>query len=73
MSLLAALLLSQAPIIQPAAPTANAGGDQRIVRFDRPVAAALERAKHEQRLVFLKPVYGGVDQLGARSYCEGTW
>ena len=67
------LLLAVLPLLQAPTATSHSGGDDRVVRFEHPVTAALERAQKERRLLFLKPVYGGVDELGARSYCEGTW
>ena len=38
-----------------------------------PFREALHTAKAEHRLVFLKPVYGGIDEAGASNYCAGTW
>ncbi len=49
------------------------GGDERVVQFVVPVAKAREVAAQERRLIFLKPVYGGMDADGAMSYCWGTW
>jgi hypothetical protein len=34
---------------------------------------ALEQARRLNRLVFLKPVYGGMDAAGAENYCDGRW
>lgn len=56
---------------QPASP--SSGGQPEIVHFVRPVTAAVERAKAERRLLFLKPVYGGMDAEGATNYCRGQW
>ncbi len=49
------------------------GGDPRHIEFVRPFAKALEKAKAERRLIFLKPIYGGVDAAGARDYRCGSW
>ena len=49
------------------------GGDPRHIDFVRPFAKALEKAKAERRLIFLKPIYGGVDAAGARDYRCGNW
>jgi len=49
------------------------GGDNRKIEFVRPFEKALARAKAENRLVFLKPVYGGVDAEGERDYRCGSW
>ena len=54
-------------------PAQQPGGDPTVVDFLRPVAAARARAEREHRLLFLKPVYGGMDEAGAQSYCRGSW
>ena len=48
-------------------------GDVRSIRFTLPFDEALKRAKADQRLILLKPIYGGVDQLGERDYRCGSW
>lgn len=65
--LLSAMAFPQAPVAVPH------GGDPEVVRFVRPVATAVARAKAERRLLFVKPVYGGMDADGADSYCHGQW
>ena len=55
-----------------AAEVANEG-DLRSIKFVLPFEKALETAKREKRLIFLKPIYGGVDQLGAKEYRCGDW
>ena len=77
----AALLIALfAPALAaPASPTEDpalgldSGGDPRAVEFVLPVSRALEQARHENRLLFIKPVYGGMDREGALNYCRGTW
>ncbi len=49
------------------------GGDPRHIEFVRPFTKALEKAKAERRLIFLKPIYGGVDAAGAKDYRRGNW
>lgn len=48
-------------------------GDPLHVRFTLPFEKALAKAKAEKRLLFLKPIYGGVDREGARDYRCGSW
>ena len=48
-------------------------GDVRSIEFVLPFKKALAIAKKEKRLIFLKPIYGGVDQLGAKEYRCGNW
>ncbi len=48
-------------------------GDTRSIKFVVPFDTALKQAKEQKRLLFLKPIYGGVDQLGARDYRCGSW
>ena len=64
---LAALALLAAPLLAD-----ENRGDTRHVEF-LPFAEALARAQDEGRLLFLKPVYGGVDDAGAADYRCGTW
>ena len=52
---------------------AAAGGDPRKIDFVLPWAKAVEQAKADERLIFLKPIYGGVDEDGARDYRCGSW
>ena len=47
-------------------------GDTRCIEF-LPFDKALAKAKAEKRLLFLKPIYGGVDEDGARDYRCGSW
>ena len=47
-------------------------GDTRRIEF-LPFDEALAKAKAEKRLLFLKPIYGGVDEEGARDYRCGSW
>ena len=49
------------------------GGDPRHIDFIRPFTNALKKAKAERRLIFLKPIYGGVDAAGAKDYRCGNW
>ena len=53
--------------------TTAEGGDPRLVEFVVPFERALEIAKEENRLLFLKPIYGGVDEAGYRDYRCGSW
>ena len=48
-------------------------GDPRGIDFVRPFPVAQKRALAENRLLFVKPIYGGVDQLGAANYRCGRW
>jgi len=48
-------------------------GDSLHVNFTLPFEKALKKAKQESRLLFLKPIYGGVDQAGANDYRCGSW
>lgn len=50
-----------------------AGGDARRITFEPTFADALAKAKREKRLLFLKPIYGGVDAEGAKDYRCGSW
>ena len=52
---------------------ARAGGDDRHIQFTLPYADAVAKAKAENRLLFLKPIYGGVDAAGAKDYRCGSW
>jgi len=54
------------------APVAN-GGDTRRVHFVLPFKEALAKAKREKRLLFVKPIYGGVNEEGAKDYRCGSW
>ena len=53
--------------------TAAAAQDRRRVDFTLPFEKALAKAKAEKKLLFLKPIYGGVDEIGAKDYCRGSW
>ena len=48
-------------------------GDPSRVHFTLPFAQALAKAKAENRLMFLKPIYGGVNKAGAKDYRCGSW
>lgn len=48
-------------------------GDPRHIKFTLPFEKALAKAKAENRLLFLKPIYGGVNEEGARDYRCGSW
>lgn len=54
-------------------PTVAGDGDTRRIDFVRPFPVAQKQAQAENRLLFVKPVYGGVDQLGAADYRCGRW
>ena len=49
------------------------GGDPQRIHFTLPFKKAMAKAKAENRLLFLKPIYGGVDEIGARDYRAGNW
>ncbi len=48
-------------------------GDNRKIKFTLPARDAFDRAVAENRLLFLKPIYGGVDQAGYADYRAGSW
>jgi len=48
-------------------------GDVCKIDFTLPFTQAMARAKRENRLLFLKPIYGGVNQAGAKDYRCGSW
>ena len=48
-------------------------GENRKIDFILPFEKALAKAKKEKRLLFLKPIYGGVDKEGAKDYRCGSW
>ncbi len=52
---------------------AGDGGDPRRIEFTLPFKKAMAKAKAEKRMVFLKPIYGGMDKIGARDYRAGNW
>ncbi len=56
-----------------APPAPKNPGDTRRVPFVLPFADALEKAKAEDRLLFVKPIFGGVDVEGAADYRCGSW
>ena len=64
-------VLASACAVGPALGTG--GGDLRRIHFTLPFKKAMAKAKAENRLVFLKPIYGGVDEIGARDYRAGNW
>jgi len=70
--LVAVLCVAATGTASVAAEVANEG-DVRSIRFVLPFEKALATAKREKRLIFLKPIYGGVDQLGAKEYRCGNW
>jgi hypothetical protein len=75
---LAALLLPTGPMAQaqaaPRAPMESAG-DRTAIRWHGPgeFAAARERAEHEKRLLLIKGISFGVDELGASCATKGRW
>ena len=71
MSLLVAplLVLACTELVAPEA----AAGDPRHVAFVQPFEQALARSRSENRMLFLKPVYGGMDREGAEDYRTGQW
>jgi hypothetical protein len=66
-------LVAYAQLAAAVEPATKNGGDTREIKFVLPFDKALDTAKKEQRLIFLKPIYGGVDQLGAQEYRCGNW
>jgi len=56
-----------------AAGEAAPAGDARRVPFVLPFSEARARAQESKRLLFLKPIYGGVDARGAADYRCGSW
>ncbi len=56
-----------------ARPAMAGDGDSRRIDFVRPFPVAQKQAQAENRLLFVKPIYGGVDQLGAADYRCGRW
>ena len=52
---------------------ASDGGDPRRINFTLPFKKAMAKAKAENRMLFLKPIYGSVDEIGARDYRAGNW
>lgn len=54
-------------------PEAKGPYDHRHVQFERDLDRVFKKAKSEHKLVFFKPVYGGVDAEGAKDYHEGCW
>lgn len=56
-----------------AGPVLGDPGDPRKIEFTLPVRDGFERAGDENRLFFLKPIYGGVDQAGYADYRAGSW
>ncbi len=70
--LLVAMLVATTVTIG-ARPAAAGDGDTRGIDFVRPFPVAQKQAQAENRLLFVKPIYGGVDQLGAADYRCGRW
>ncbi len=48
-------------------------GDPRKIDFTLPARDAFDQAVAENRLLFIKPIYGGVDQAGYADYRAGSW
>ncbi len=48
-------------------------GDLLKIDFTLPFSKALAKAKAENRMIFLKPIYGGMDAEGYRDYRCGSW
>jgi len=67
------LLAPAAPAASPADVEAANPGDTLRVEFVLPYEKAVERARAENRLVYLKPIYGGVDAAGYEDYRCGSW
>ena len=65
------VVLATAYAVGPA--LASDGGDPRRINFTLPLKKAMAKAKAENRMLFLKPIYGGVDEIGARDYRAGNW
>ena len=61
-----------APRVAPAASKTNPG-DTLHIDFVLPFEQALAQAKPEKKLLFIKPIYGGVNQQGADDYRCGSW
>ncbi len=49
------------------------GGDPVKADFTLDFDQALAKAKTENKLLLLKPIYGGVDALGRKDYRCGSW
>ena len=47
--------------------------DTARIQFTLPFEQALAKAKADKKLLFMKPIYGGVDEIGAKDYCRGSW
>ena len=65
------VVLTAACAVGPA--LAAGSGDPRRINFTLPFKKAMAKAKAENRLLFLNPIYGGVDKIGARDYRAGNW
>ncbi len=52
---------------------AKPAGDLLKIDFTLPFSKALAKAKAENRMIFLKPIYGGMDAEGYRDYRCGSW
>jgi len=52
---------------------AKPSGDLLKIDFTLPFSKALAKAKAENRMLFLKPIYGGMDAEGYRDYRCGSW
>ncbi len=52
---------------------AKPGGDLLKIDFTLPFSKALAKAKAENRMIFLKPIYGGMNAEGYRDYRCGSW
>lgn len=48
-------------------------GDGLRVNFTLPFKDALAKAKNEKKLLFLKPIFGGMDKAAATDYRCGLW
>ena len=48
-------------------------GDPRKIEFTLPAQSAFDKAVQQNRLLFIKPIYGGVDQAGYADYRAGSW
>ena len=49
------------------------GGDPAKADFTLDFEEALAKAEAENKLLLIKPIYGGVDALGKKDYRCGSW
>jgi hypothetical protein len=72
---LAALLLTAFGVVAPAQSKAELGCDPSAIRWFIPgqFKEALARAKAEKRLLVIKGISFGVDDVGAKCATKGKW